>query len=54
MKHGKKPTRAQRMLLQKRKLNPADWLIERETPEHFVLVHRHFDNKTKILPKKEN
>lgn len=51
MKHGKKPTRQQRKLMEKWKVNTQDWLVERETLSELVLVHRHFDNKTKIIPK---
>ena len=50
MKHGKKPTREQRKLMEKWKVNTQDWLVERETLSELVLVHRHFD-KTKIIPK---
>ena len=51
MKHGKKPTREQRKLLQKWKLNSEDWLVERETSTELVLIHRHFENKIKVIPK---
>lgn len=51
MKHGKKPTREQRKLMDKWKVNTYDWLVERETSTELVLVHRHFDKKTKIIPK---
>lgn len=51
MKHGKKPTREQRKLMQKWKLNCEDWLVERETLSELVLIHRHFENKTKVIPK---
>lgn len=51
MKHGKKPTVAQRKLMQKWKLDPANWLVVKDTPSEMVLVHRHFDNKTKKIPK---
>lgn len=51
MKQLKKPTRSQKILLQKKKLNPADWMIERDTPEQLVLVHRHFDRVKKIIHK---
>lgn len=53
MKQLKKPSREQRKLIQKRKLNPADWMIERDTPEKMVLVHRHFDSVTKTIHKGE-
>lgn len=51
MKHGKKPTREQRKLLTKWKLDSRDWLVERETLTELVLIHRHFDNKTKVIQK---
>ena len=50
MKHGVKPTRQQRKLMEKWKLNTQDWLVERETQDELVLRHRHFD-KIKIIPK---
>lgn len=51
MKHGKKPTREQRKLMQRWKVNAQDWLVERETNTELVLIHRHFENRTKIVPK---
>lgn len=51
MKHGKKPTVAQRKLLQKWKLDPAVWLFTKDTPEKMELVHRHSDKTTRIIPK---
>jgi hypothetical protein len=51
IKHGKKPTVAQRKLMQKWKLNSADWLVVKDEPSKMTLVHRHFDTKTKIIPK---
>ena len=51
MKHGTKPTRTQRKLMETWKVNSEDWLVERETPTELVLLHRHFENKTKIIPK---
>ena len=51
MKHGKKPTREQRKLMQKWKVNAQDWLVVKDEPAKMTLVHRHFDNKTKIIPK---
>lgn len=50
MKHGKKPTVAQRKLMAKWKLDSRDWLVERDTLTEMVLIHRHFD-KIKIIPK---
>ena len=51
MKHGKNPTREQRKLMQKWKLQGEDWLVVKDEPSKMTLVHRHFDNKTKIIPK---
>lgn len=51
MKHGKRPTREQRKLMEKWKVNTQDWLVERETLSELVLIHRHFDNTKKIIPK---
>lgn len=53
MKHGKKPTLAQRKLMQKWKLDPANWLVVKDTPNEMVLVHRHSDSTTKVIPKGE-
>jgi hypothetical protein len=50
MKHGKKPTREQRKLMTKWKVDTYDWLVECETSTEIVLIHRHFDTK-KIIPK---
>ena len=50
MKHGIKPTREQRKLMEKWKVSTQDWLVERETNNELVLRHRHFDTK-KIIPK---
>lgn len=51
MKHGKKPTREQKKLLQKWKLNPENWFVVKDTPDQMLLVHRHSDRTTKIIPK---
>ena len=50
MKHGMKPTREQRKLMEKWKVNTQDWLVEREPTNELVLIIRHFDTK-KIIPK---
>lgn len=51
MKHGKKPTREQRKLITKWKLNSEDWLVVKDEPSQMTLVHRHFDNRTKTIQK---
>ena len=51
MKHGKKPTVAQRKLMEKWKLDWRDWLVTSDTPERLELVHRLFDRTRKVIPK---
>ena len=51
MKHGKKPSREQRKLIQRWKLNPADWLVVKDTTEEMVLIHRLSDSTTRTIPK---
>lgn len=51
MKHGRKPTVAQRKLMQKWKLDPAVWLVTKDTPERMELVHRYSDKTTKTIEK---
>lgn len=51
MKHGKKPSRAQMKLMVKWKLDPTMWLVSKDTATEMVLVHRHFENRTKTIPK---
>ncbi len=51
MKHGVRPTRAQKNLIKKWRLNPADWLVSKDTPEEMVIVHRHSDSIIKYIRK---
>lgn len=53
MKQLKKPTRAQKILMKQKRMNPEDWMVERDTPEKLVLVHRHFNTTKKIIHKGE-
>ena len=41
MKHGKAPTVAQKKLLKAKHLDPDNWLVERDTPEQMVIIHRY-------------
>ena len=52
MKNGKNPTREQRKLMQKWKLDSSMWLVVKDTPEKMELVHRHFE-RTKKISRKE-
>lgn len=51
MKHGKRPTREQCKLLQRWKLDPAVWLVVKDTPEQMELVHRYSDRTTRVIHK---
>lgn len=53
MKHAKKPTYTQRKLIEKWKLNARDWLVERDTTESLVLVHRFCESTTRTIPKEQ-
>lgn len=54
MKHGKRPTREQRKLLLKLKLDPAAWFVIKDKPDEMWLVHRHFDKVTRIIHKENH
>lgn len=51
VKNGKRPTLAQRKLMQKWKLDSSMWLVVKDTPKEMHLVHRHFDKAKRIIPK---
>lgn len=51
MKQLRKPTRAQKIFLQKKRMNPVDWMVERDTPTEMVLVHKHFNGTRRIIHK---
>lgn len=53
MKHAKRPTREQRKLIQQKRLKAEDWMVERDTPEKLILVHRNFDSVTKVIHKEQ-
>lgn len=47
MKHGQRPTRAQKQLISSAGLNPNNWLVTKNT-DKLELVHRHTGNIRKI------
>lgn len=51
MKHGKKPTREQRKLMQRWKLDSSVWLVVKDTPTEMLLVHRYSDRTTRTIHK---
>lgn len=49
MKHGKNPTVRQKKLISKMGLNFENWLVERETNEELIIVHRHTPDTRTII-----
>ena len=50
MKNGKRPTRAQKMLMTQWHLNYENWLVVKDTSTEMVIVHRTTD-RLRIIPK---
>ncbi|MNW58317.1 hypothetical protein D3C74_361730 [compost metagenome] len=48
MKNGKNPTRRQLKVLAKHVATPSDWLVSKQEPDRWHLVHRLTD-KPKII-----
>ncbi len=53
MKHGVRPTREQRKLIQKWGLDSSVWLVVKDTPEQMELVHRYSDRTKRTIHKGE-
>ena len=53
MKHGCKPTKKQAIFIKDHGLNPENWRVVKDTPTEIVLVHKHFDSKTRTI-KRDN
>lgn len=51
MKHGKNPTKAQKIRIQKCGLDPDNWLVVKDCAECFLIVHR-ISDQTRILKSK--
>ena len=50
MRHGKKPTRKQKIRLGRVGLSPENWLIVREKPSgELVILHKHTD-RIRVIP----
>ena len=50
MKHGKNPTRKQKMIIKSARLNYENWLVISDTAEEIVLKNRQ-TNKTRTIKK---
>ena len=53
MKHGKNPTKRQKIFLRKFKLNPENWLIVKDCAECFEIVNRLTGNRKKLKTRNE-
>lgn len=53
MKHGRKPTKAQKIILKAYHLNPDNWLIVKNTPQELVVIHRYTDTTRRIRKEQE-
>ena len=51
MKHGKKPTRQQRKLMEQWGLDAHNWMVIKDTPEQMEIIHRHSEKTTRTIPK---
>ena len=49
--HGKNPTREQRKLMQRWKLDSTMRLVVKDIPSEMVLVHRYSDKTTRTIRK---
>ncbi|WP_195958019.1 DUF6906 family protein [Enterococcus gallinarum] len=48
MKHGKRLTRKEKVLLTGKHLNPANWLVERRSVTSIVFLHKESNKLRKI------
>lgn len=51
MKAGKKPTLAQKKLIEQNGIDPLVWLVSSDTTERMILVHRYIENTTSTIYK---
>jgi hypothetical protein len=56
LKHGKKPTMAQRKLMEDfdSRINSDNWLVVKDTPEEMIIVHRDNKHNKRIITKKSD
>ena len=51
MKNGKRPSVRQKKLMAAWGLNPADWLVVKDTSTELELIHRNSDTTRRMIPK---
>ena len=47
--HGRKPTRREKQLIAKYKLQPKNWLVTKSLVDKLVIQHRH-TGKARLIP----
>lgn len=50
MKHGKKPTRAQKVRIGKAGLSPENWLVVKNCPDGAMVVLHKYTNRVRVIP----
>ncbi len=53
MKQPKRPTRAQKEIINNHKLNPGNWMVESETEDELIVKYK-FGKTVRNLKKNEN
>ena len=53
MKNGKRPTKNQSIFIKEKGLDPAVWLVVKDTPDRMELVHRYSDRTTRTIHKEK-
>ena len=48
MKHGRNPTRKQKIFIKKFNLNPENWLIVKDCREYSEIINRFIGNRRKL------
>ncbi len=51
MKHGRNPTRKQKMFIKECRLNPENWLVVKDCCEYFEIVYRLTGNRKRLKDK---
>lgn len=44
LKHGKRPTRNQKIFIKSKKFKPENWLVVKDNSKEFVMVHKESGN----------
>lgn len=48
MRHGKRPTRAQKITINRYGLSCENWLVMRASKDYLILLHKHTNHVRKI------